>query len=125
MTYLISPTEETDLSIDAAQLITNLKRQWPKVEIRPIKNPERAYSLEWLIPMEKGNLEGLLERTGQAVSLDGHILDCAKFALWFRSQVERRYKLVFYDQGYSAELELREDTTPEQIVKPFSSVPVD
>lgn len=125
MTYLISPPEETNLSINSEQFITNLKQRWQTVKIRKINNPDRAYSLEWIIPMEQGNLEGLLERTGQCVSLEGHILDCAKFALWFRSQIDSQYKLVFYDEGYSADIELYKDTTQAEIVQPFISIPVE
>lgn len=121
MNYFVSPAAKTDLIIDPTQLATHLKSQWREVEIRPLKNPQREYSLEWLIPMEGGNLEGSLEKTGQAVILDGDVSDCARFSLWLRSLIDPKYPLFFYDEGYSADIELHQKTTQEQIVNLFVS----
>lgn len=121
MNYFVSPPTTTDLRIDPTQLATHLKSQWREVEIHPIKNPQRKYSLEWSIPMESRNLEGALEKTGQAVILDGDVSDCAKFSLWLRSLIDPKYPLFFYDEGYSADIELHQKTTQEQIVNLFVS----
>ena len=121
MNYFVSPAAKTDLIIDPTQLATHLKSQWHEVEIRPIKNPQREYSLEWIIPMEGGNLEGSLEKTGQAVILDGDVSDCARFSLWLRSLIDPKYPLFFYDEGYSSDIELHQKTTEEQIVELFAS----
>ncbi|NER24953.1 MAG: hypothetical protein F6J96_30480 [Symploca sp. SIO1C2] len=80
----------------------------------------RRYCLEWIIPIENRNLEGALERTGQAVVLDGDVSDCANFSLWLRSLISKKYPLFFYDEGYSADIELHQDTTQEQIVELFA-----
>lgn len=121
MNYFVSPAAKTDLIIDPTQLATHLKSQWREVEIRPIKNPQREYSLEWIISMEGRDLEGALEKTGQAVILDGDVSDCAKFSLWLRSLIDPKYPLFFYDEGYSADIELQQKTTEEQIVNLFAS----
>jgi hypothetical protein len=121
MNYFVSPAAKTDLIIDPTQLATHLKSQWREVEIHPIENPQRAYSLEWIIPMESRNLEGALEKTGQAVILDGDVSDCARFSLWLRSLIDPKYPLFFYDEGYSADIELHQKTTQEQIVNLFAS----
>jgi len=121
MNYFVSPTTTTDLKIDSNQLATHLKSQWHKAEIRPITNPQREYSLEWSIPMESSNLEGALEKIGQAVILDGDVSDCAKFSLWLRSLIDPKYPLFFYDEGYSADIELHQKTTQEQIVNLFAN----
>jgi hypothetical protein len=121
MNYFVSPAAKTDLRIDPNQLATALKSQSHKVEIHPIKNPQRQYSLEWIIPMESRNLEGALEKTGQAVILDGDVSDCAKFSLWLRSLIDPKYPLFFYDESYSADIELHQKTTEEQIVNLFAS----
>ncbi len=130
MNYFVSPAAKSDLIIDPTQLATHLKSQWREVEICPIKNPQREYSLEWIIPMEGGNLEGSLEKTGQAVILDGDVSDCARFSLWLRSAlrssaslslIDPKYPLFFYDEGYSADIELHQKTTQEQIVNLFVS----
>jgi len=121
MNYFVSPAAKSDLIIDPMQLATHLKSQWGEVEIRPIKNHQREYSLEWIIPMESRNLEGALEKTGQAVILDGDVSDCAKFSLWLRSLIDPKYPLFFYDESYSADIELHQKTTEEQIVNLFAS----
>ena len=121
MNYFVSPAAKTDLIIDSTQLATHLKSQWREVEIRPMKNSQREYSLEWIIPMEGGDLEGALEKTGEAIILNGDVSDCAKFSLWLRSLIDPKYPLFFYDEGYSADIELHQKTTQEQIVNLFVS----
>jgi len=121
MNYFVSPATKIDLIIDPTQLTTNLKSQWREVEICKGENPQREYSLEWIIPMEGGNLEGALEKTGQAVILDGDVSDCARFSLWLRSLIDPKYPLFFYDEGYSSDIELHQKTTQEQIVNLFVS----
>ncbi|OAD19618.1 hypothetical protein THIOM_004737 [Candidatus Thiomargarita nelsonii] len=125
MKYLISTPKPTNLTIKPTQFTSHLKAKWLNIDIHTINNPKRVYGLEWVMPMENGNLEGLLERTGQCIALDGDVRDCAKFALWFRSLVDNQYPLFFYDQAYSADLELREYTTKNDIVKCFMFTPVE
>jgi protease II len=122
MNYFISPPEETDLKIDSAQLINRLKAEWPNIDIQPLDNPEQTYSLSFRIPLQNSHLEGSLERTGQCIVLDGDVRDCAKFALWLRSQINRKYQLLFYDEAYSADIELSSETTAHDITKRFMSL---
>jgi hypothetical protein len=125
MNYFISPPVDTDLKIDSAQLINRLKAEWPNIDIQPLDNPSRPYSLSFRIPIKNGFLEGSLERTEQCVVLDGDVQDCAKFALWLRSWVDHKYKLVFYDEAYSADVELSLETTAHDIIKRFISLEED
>jgi len=122
MNYFISPPEETELKIDSAQLINRLKADWPNSDIQPLDNPARSYSLSFRIPLKNSSIEGSLERTEQCVVLEGEIQDCAKFALWLRSWVDRQYTLLFYDDAYSADVELGIETTEQDIIKRFSSL---
>jgi len=119
MNYFISPSEETDLKIDSTQLINRLKAEWPNIDIQPQDNPSRTYSLSFRIPLKNSLIEGSLERTGQCVVLDGNVRDCAKFALWFRSWLDCKYKLLFYDEAYSADVVLTLETTEHDIIKHF------
>ena len=119
MNYFISPSEESDLKIDSTQLINRLKAEWPNIDIQPQDNPSRTYSLSFRIPLKNSSIEGSLERTGQCVVLDGDVQDCAKFALWLRSQVDRKYKLLFYDEAYSVDVALTLETTEYDIIKHF------
>jgi len=119
MNYFISPPEKTNLKIDSAQLINRLKAEWPNIDIQHLDNPERAYSLSFRISIKNSILEGSLERTGQSVVLDGDVRNCAQFAIWLRSLVDRKYKLLFYDEAYSAEVELGSETREHDIIKRF------
>jgi len=120
MTYLISPAEPTALKIERDPLVKQLQAQWQPIEIRPIDQLQRAYSLEWTIFINQRRLEGLLERNGQSIVLDGQLPDCAQFALWLRALIDPQYQLFFYDQGYSADIELREGITATEIIHRFS-----
>ncbi|GEM_PF-1294870 len=122
MNYFISPPDETELKIDSAQLINLIKAEWPNSDIQPLDNPARSYSLSFRIPLKNSSIEGSLERTEQCVVLEGEIQDCAKFALWLRSYVDRQYRLLFYDEAYSADVELGLETTEQDIIKRFISL---
>jgi hypothetical protein len=122
MNYFISPSEETDLKIDSAQLINRLKAKWLNIDIQHQDNPSRTYSLSFRIPLKNSSIEGSLERTGQCVVLDGDVRDCAKFALWFRSWLDCKYNLLFYDEAYSADVALNLETTEHDIIKRFMSL---
>jgi hypothetical protein len=125
MDYLISTPKPTDLTIESTPFTNHLKAKWQQIDIHTINDPEGVYKLKWIIAIENGNLEGMLQRTGQGIALDGDIRDCAKFALWFRSLVDSQYPLFFYDQGYSADIELREGTLENDIVKCFMFTPIE
>lgn len=117
--YFISPPEATDLKINTTELAESLRSQWQDVKIHYPDNPARHYALEWILQMPQMQLDCYLEKKQQVVILEGDIEDCAKFALWFRSQVSNQYKLLFYNEGYSSSVELDLNTTEEQLLKPF------
>ena len=117
--YFISPPGESDLKIDADQFVDYLRTQWAAVEVRTIESAESYQLLEWTAPMEHGIVVGSLDRTGQVVDLDGDVRDCARFAIAFRAWVPTEYKLIFYDEGYSADVELGTETSKAQLVEPF------
>jgi hypothetical protein len=125
MKYLISTPKPTALEINIEEFINSLQSKWQDIEICVIDNPSRIYQLEWIISQEKLNLEGALSQTRRCVALDGDVRDCAEFALWFRSLIDCEYQLVFYDQAYSVDIELREETTIDDIVQFFVLNPVD
>lgn len=125
MEYLITPPEKTNWQINKSKFFDNFLKQWLNIKIKRITNPDNYYSLEGFIEvLDSGKiLEVALHRDRQGVSLDGYLEDCAKFAVWFRSQVPQAQKLVFYDQGYNAHIELQETTTESEIMKSFTSAP--
>lgn len=118
--YFISSLEEPDLKINHKSLTERLLVQQPDADVHLVDNPASNYSLEWRkLQIKEMELEGSLDKKGQAVVLYGHEIDCAIFAVWFRSQVPDEYKLAFYDEGYSACVELEKETTVEQLIEPF------
>lgn len=123
MEYLITPPEETNWKISHSYFVNNLLRQWPNVHIQEVTKQDDYYQLEWFtkVPGQALRLDGALHRDGRGVSLDGYLEDCAKFAIWFRSLVPKRQKLVFYDQGYNYHIELTEEITESDILLAFVS----
>lgn len=124
MEYLITPPEQTDWQINTSNFVNILLKQWPDTEIQKPTNPDDYYALEWFtkVPGQGLKLDGALHQDRQGVSLDGYLEDCARFAIWLRSQVPKTQKLVFYDQGYNSHIELQEGTTESEIMKAFASV---
>ena len=122
MQYLITPSQSTDWQINPLEFVKNLSKQWSDIKIEKVSNPEDIYSLEWSIkpPQMGAGLDGGLHQDEQGISLDGYLEDCAKFAIWFRSQVPTIQELVFYDQSYNHSIELKTDTKDVEIIDVFT-----
>lgn len=121
MEYLITPTEATDWQINENDLIKNLHQYWLDSEIKPITNIDDYHLIEWEInvPETGHRLDGALHRDRQGISLDGYIEDCASFAIWFRLLVPEVQKLLFYDQAFNHNIELKSHTSRAEIIEPF------
>ena len=119
MSYFISPREETDLRVDPQWLASSIQRQWQGAELRFPDDPGDNHSVEWTVRREGRHLEGSLDRTCQVIHLVGDVEDCAHFATWYRNVVPLRYSLAFYDEGYSADVELRANTNEAELTEPF------
>jgi hypothetical protein len=103
-------------------LIDHLFKKWLNIQIKEMTNPDDFYLFEGLIKLSSDKtLEFALHRDRQGISLDCFIEDCAFFAVWLRSIVPQNQKLVFYDQGYNAHIELKESTTELDIINSFIS----
>lgn len=119
MSYFISPRQQTDLKVDAAELVKAIQARWPSVEVHFPTSSASNHGLEWVVAIADRRLEGSLDKTGQVVHLVGDVEDCARFATWYRALVPPRYGLAFYDEGYSADVELADGTNEAQLTKPF------
>ena len=117
--YFVSPRGKTDLHIDPAPFASKLESRWPAARIQVVGNPTSAHALEWAVLMTHGPLSGSLNRKGQVVALSGDVRDCAEFAVWVRSQVPPSYALIFYDEGYSSDVEICEGAHAESLTEPF------
>lgn len=121
MSYFVSPSEETEWQLAPSELAERLSRQWPDVAIRTAGNPDSNHSLEWTVTINEWRVDGSLDRTGQAIHLDGDIEACARLARWLREQIPPQQELVFYDEGFSADVALLPTTSEEELVAPFIS----
>ena len=119
MSYFISPRQQTDLRVDPTELAKAIQAQWPGTEVRFPSNPASNHALEWVVAIADHRSEGSLDKTGQVVHLVGEVENCAPFATWYRTLVPARYGLAFYDEGYSADVELADGTNEPQLKEPF------
>lgn len=119
MNYLISPPEETVWRMNESLFIEKLKERWLNIEIKRIHNAEDTYSVVWNLEMEAGRFDGALARDDQTIGLDSDIRNCGVFAVWVRTLVPQEQPLIFYDQGYSAHIDLDASTSAEEIVRTF------
>ena len=119
MSYFVSPSEETEWQLAPSELGERLSRYWPDAEIRTVDNAASNHSLEWTLTINGSRIDGSLDKAGQAVHLEGDIDACARLARWLREQVPPQQELVFYDEGFSADVALLPTTSEEELVAPF------
>lgn len=119
-TYFVSPPEASDWSLEAAELRVLLAERFPDAEITGPATPDDPFALHWTIPTASGvPLDGTLHGSGDAVHMDGDVEDAAEFAVWLRGLVPPEQPLVFYDEGYTADVEITPDSRPEDLAAPF------
>ena len=119
MRYFISPSEKTDWRISRDAFAKELLMQWPEAHIEMITNFQSLHALAWTLQIGEWRLDGTLTKDANVVHLDGDIRACATFALWFRSRVPTEQDLLFYDEGYSADVPLLLETTKAELVAHF------
>lgn len=119
MSYFISPPEKTDWRIGTDVLAKGLLTQWPDAQVEIITNPQSLHAIAWTLQIGEWRLDGTLTKDGNVVHLDGDVRACATFALWFRTKVPTEQDLLFYDEGYSADVPLQVETTKDDLVAPF------
>jgi hypothetical protein len=65
-----------------------------------------------------------MRNTGQVFTFEGgDFHDCAAFAVWIRTLVPAEHTLIFCDEGYTHDIALRPETTPEDILRAFEIDP--
>jgi hypothetical protein len=64
-----------------------------------------------------GAIEVSQDRTGQAQYLNGTPEQVARYAVWWRKQVNPAQDLLFYNDGFDVVVPLTRDTTEETILK--------
>jgi hypothetical protein len=114
--YLISNPDGIVVGINPFELATSIKGLWQLDDgaIQASTDEQSARSLDWVMNIDGRRLDGYLLRNGHLV-LDGDIRDCSQFTVWYRQQVPQEIKLVFYDESYSADIELTLETTVQDV----------
>jgi hypothetical protein len=118
--YLISNPDGIVGIISPSELSTRIRAVWllDDESIQANMDEQSTRSLTWVMNIDGRRLDGYLLRHGHLV-LDGDIRDCSQFAIWYRQQVPQEIKLVFYDESYSADIELTSETTDQDVVTSF------
>lgn len=119
MVYLVSPPEPTDWRMDPTEFMNAVLRQWPDARVRKVTDPRSTAALDVHIDLDGKRLDGTLSLDGLAVSLEADVQASARFARWLRSIVPSTQPLLFYDEGYTADVPLTAETTEEQLTRPF------
>jgi hypothetical protein len=118
--YLISSPDGIEEVISSSNFANRIKTVWQLDDesIQINTDEQSTRSLAWVMNTDGRRIDGYLFRNGHLV-LDGDIRDCSKFAVWYRQQVPQEIKLVFYDESYSADIELTLETTEQDVITSF------
>ena len=100
-------------------LAVNGSEQRPDAQVKEVTDPQRTAALDLCVDLDATRLDGTLSRDGLTVALEADVHASARFALWFRSIVPHTQPLLFYDEGYTADVPLTTETTEEQLTQPF------
>lgn len=98
-------------SISKADLETKLRERWAAIPISDVTTGD-AYVLKWEGPEI---YEGRLAAAGDAIVMEGEIDACARVAVWFRGLVPATHTMQFFDEGYSASVDIRPGMTAEDL----------
>lgn len=118
--YFISPPEPTTWTFDVDAFARDLGLAWPAAQVERLADPASLHQLRWTIASGlPAPIEGTLAKDGQTVHLDGDLRAAVAMARWVRSIVPLQQALIFYDEGFSADVALTAQVTDDQLVQPF------
>ena len=121
MNFFVSPAERINTPlVTPADFQREVLASWPSARFEPLASPESPYAFDWQIDMAGGTVSGAYAKQGDTIVMEGDVFDCARIALWYRRLVPPRQLLIFYDEIYSASIELRAETPAEEIMRAFS-----
>jgi hypothetical protein len=109
----------SDLRLDPGDYERLLLERWPGLDVY---RPPEYVLLEWIFPNtnEWAGPIGGLEPDQQTVFLDAPF---EEFFLWHRSVIQGKYRLFLFHEGSWDTLELKVDTTLEEIQNFISGHP--
>jgi len=122
--YLIAPPERSGWHLKRSAFARAIEAELPQARFSRPDPLSSTRSIVWDIPDPQGGsrwLEGSLDQAGEAVYLRGDAGLAAAFATWLRKIVDSSQPLTFCDEALTALVELRPDTSVDDIVQAFSA----
>jgi hypothetical protein len=101
MFFVVSPPDTTDWTFDKDRLAALLARDWPGVIVSSADTVHPSLDTTWVIQIRGGELKGSQDRAGQAQYLEGPNDLIARYAAWWRWQVDPEQPLILYDESYT------------------------
>lgn len=98
-------------------LVAALAWDWPDADVR-VSDPVdlEVRDVEWQLVVDGREVEGYSNVNGQCIYLVGPLDFAAAFVVWYRKLVPESEEVVFCDDAYSFDGEVRLDTTQEEVV---------
>ena len=121
MDYFLMGREGWCLS--AQEFIEPLASRWPSAAIKPVDVPGGSRSVDFRIRMSESLIDGHFNLKGSTVVFFGAIRDCAEFALWYQASMPEGRPFLLFDEGYNHSIELRSETTVEDIINALHDAP--
>ncbi|SRR6266496_1191040 len=121
MKYFIS-SRTAEWNVDANRLMAQLQSRWPDVNIVSQNDPVSNQLLTWSYTSDAGlRVDGALTPPRDCIVLEGDIADCAAFAFWLRDEAPGNdADLLFYDEGFCVDVQLRDVQSPSDLVARFA-----
>ena len=121
MDYFLMGREGWGLS--AQEFIELLASRWPSATIKPVDVPGGSRSVDFRIRLSESLIDGHFNLEGSTVVFYGDLRDCAEFALWYQASMPKGRPFLLFDEGYNRSIELRPETTVEDIISALHDAP--
>jgi hypothetical protein len=120
MKMFVSSPEAGDPLMDPTDFERALRARWPDARLHHSAHPDALHAFDWHVEMSHGVMVGSFGKDGETLVCDGDVGDCAEVATWYRSLVPLDRPLLFYDEAFSASVEMRQGMTLDELVQPFA-----
>jgi hypothetical protein len=110
-------------SLSEQEFIQVLTSRWPSASIKPLDIPGGARSIDFRIQMPESVLDGHFNLEGSIAVFYGAPRDCAEFALGYQALFLQGQPFLLFDEGYNRSIELRPETTIENIIRALHDAP--
>ena len=113
--WAISPTEQTDWTLEPDDFARALEERFPGAVINRTERANRL--LEFTAPLDGGaTAEGYLAMDQKGIWVDGPVEGAAELAAWLRERTPESQELALYDQSLEVMIPLKPGVTAADIV---------